>query len=177
MRSPLGLLVVLLALPVAAQEGGRTDGPEGAEIGKGGYTSASEVSAFSLALNWGASVNLAPLNGVGAPLYLGATASYWVTDWFAAELHGAYAFNTSRVFSYLGPRFRTPTYPVSGGIGLRAGAIFDPFQGVRFGLSPVASVDLILQRHFLASLEACFDIPIAGNGTTTRIGLTLGWRF
>lgn len=173
----------LTTLTAFAQEGGRTDGAEGSEQGKGGYEKPSGSGRFSLMVNWGASVPLGvqpPLGGngfTGAPLYLGGTASFWMYDWFLVDAHGSYAFNTGRANVLVGPRFRTSTWPVSASLGVRAGAIVDPQVGLRFGLSPVATLEMIFFKHLLVGLEGSFDIPISGNGSDIRVGLNLGWRF
>ncbi len=183
MKQLLYIALLVTAAPALAQEGGRTDGAEGSEQGKGGYDKPSGSSRFSLTLNWGASIPVglpAPLGGLGftgAPLYLGGTASLWMYDWFLLDAHGSYAFNTGRVNILVGPRFRTATWPVSASLGLRAGAILDPQVGLRFGLSPVAAVELIFIKHLLLGLEGSFDLPLAGNGSALRIGLNVGWRF
>ena len=81
MRRSLTVAVLFTALSASAQEGGRTDGAEGSEQGKGGYEKPSGSGRVSLTLNWGASLPvglLAPLVGngfTGAPLYLGGTVS------------------------------------------------------------------------------------------------------
>lgn len=179
----LCLTLLFTAFAAAAQEGGRTDGAEGSEQGKGGYERPSGSGRLSLVLNWGASAAVGvnpPLSGntfTGPPLYLGGTASLWMYEWFLFEAHGSYAFNSGRTNVLLGPRFRTNTWPVSGSLGLRAGAILDPQAGLRFGLSPVASVEMIFFKHLLLALEGSWDIPIAGNGSGVRVGLNLGWRF
>lgn len=181
----LTLAVLFTALGAAAQEGGRTDGAEGSEVGKGGYPRASGSSRISLVLDWGANLPVGgtpPLSGLGPsgpPLYLGGTVSFWMYDWFLLDGHGSYAFNTGKVNALIGPRFRTATWPVAASLGLRAGAIYDPAPGVglRFGLSPVATFELILAKHLLVGLQGSFDLPLAGNGSSLRIGLNVGWRF
>ena len=178
-RSMLTLALLLLATPALAQDRGRTDGAENSEFGKGGYSKPLS-GKFSLALDFGAAlIDRAPLTGapMGPPLYVGGTFSYWMTDWFLLDLHGAYAFNSGRFHGLIGPRFRTAWWPISASIGLRPGIITDPFTGVRFGLSPVASVDMIFERHLIAGLQGSIDIPLGGNGVSYRIGLNLGWRF
>lgn len=183
MKRFLVVAALFTALGAAAQEGGRTDGAEGSEVGKGGYPRPSGSSRLSLMLDWGASIPVgivAPLGGVGptgAPLYLGGTFSFWMYDWFLLDAHGSYAFNTGRVNVLLGPRFRTATWPVAASLGLRAGAIYAPSVGLRFGLSPVATLELILVKHLLFGLEGSFDLPLAGDGSALRIGLNVGWRF
>ncbi len=184
MRRTLAIAVLFTTLAAWAQEGGRTDGAEGSEQGKGGYDKPSGSSRLSLVVNWGAEVPVGlspPLSGSaprnGPPLYLGGTFSVWMYPWFLLDVHGSYGFNTGRVNALVGPRFRTATWPVSASLGLRAGAIYDPTVGLRFGLSPVASVEMIFIKHLLVGLDGSFDIPIAGNGSALRIGLVAGWRF
>jgi hypothetical protein len=183
MRRSLFVAVLFTALGAAAQEGGRTDGPEGSEQGKGGYEKPSGSGRISILVNWGASVPVGqtpPLGGngfTGAPLYLGGTLSFWMYDWFLLDAHGSYALNTGRTNILVGPRFRTSTWPVAASLGLRAGAILDPQIGVRFGLSPIATVEMIFIKHIVVGLEGSFDIPISGNGSSLRVGLMLGWRF
>ena len=100
-----------------------------------------------------------------------------MADWFLLDAHGSYAFNNQRTALLVGPRFRTWTWPVSASIGLRAGMILEPSNGLRFGLSPIAALDMIFARHFIAGLEGCVDVPLGGNGVSVRVGLNLGWRF
>ncbi len=182
MRRVFGFVVLFAAFDAAAQEGGRTDGAEGSEQGKGGYEKPSGNGKFSVVLNWGASLPVgaqAPRSGTGnqAPLYLGGTVSLWMFDWLLFDAHGSYAFNTGRTNLLVGPRFRTSTWPVSASLGIRAGAIFDPQVGLRFGLAPVASVEMFVIKHLLVGLEGSFDVPLSGNDSGLRIGLTVGWRF
>jgi hypothetical protein len=134
---------------------------------------------FSLAIDWGASfATNAPVALVaGAPLYLGGTLSFWVSDWFLLDLDVSHAFNNQRTALLSGPRFRTLTLPLSASIGLRAGVIFEPHVPARFGLSPIAAVDMLLVRHVLLGLEGCVDVPVGGNGVSVRVGLKVGWRF
>lgn len=178
MRRSLFLAVLFSALAASAQEGGRTDDKEGSEVGKGGYDKPLS-GKFSLAFDWGASIaTRAPLSGVsGAPLYLGGTFSFWMADWFLLDAHGSYSFDRQRTAILVGPRFRTWTWPISGSLGLRSGMIYEPNIGLRFGLSPIASLDMIFARHFIAGLEGCVDVPIEGTGASVRVGLNLGWRF
>jgi len=160
----------------AQRRGGRTDGPEGSEIGYGGY-SAPTVSKFSLAVDGGANIALRKSSAEGAPLYLGGTASYWITDWATLGVHVNYAFNTERLVALIGPIFRTDTWPVSFNLGLRAGIAND--EKTRFAISPEIGADMLLVDHFLIGLVVAWDLPIGegANPSQLRIGLRLGWRF
>jgi len=172
------LLGVLGATEAFAQrQGGRTDGPEGSEVGYGGYAPL-EVRRFSLAVDGGASIGLKSMGkGNGAPLYVGGTLSYWMTDWSLLSVHANYAFNTERLMALIGPSFRTDTWPVSFTIGLKAGIAHD--VKTRFALSPELGMDMLLAQRFIIGLLGAWDLPI-GEGSKPsqlRIGLQLGWRF
>jgi hypothetical protein len=182
-RLPLAALLAasLFALPALAE--GRTDGAEGSEVGHGGYTS-STMGRFSLVADFGGAIaTTGPLLGIqGAPLYVGGTASLWFADWFKLDLLGNWVFNAQRLNVLLGPRFSTPTWPVSFGGALHAGIMYDSGGSVRFGLSPELSAEMLFARHFLAGLKVALDIPIgaasfARADLVTRIGIHLGWRF
>src|SRR4051812_18566550 len=92
-------LLALFASSLAlAQERGRTDGPEGSEYGKGGY-SRTNAGRFSLMLDFGAAVGTSPpLTGAGnVPLLVGGTATFWGDEWFVLDLDGVYNFQQSRL--------------------------------------------------------------------------------
>lgn len=181
--------VVLLAampLPALAQERGRTDGPEGSEYGKGGYSSARGGQRLSLELDWGAAVHqeAPPLDAPdGPPLFVGVTASFWADDWFLLDFSGAYIPDGGRVNVLVGPRFRTWGYPLSLHAGLKVGAIVIPEVGLRFGLSPQVGADLLMghRENIILGLTYALDIPqpveIDGGGITHRLFMSLGYRF
>jgi hypothetical protein len=170
----MSLALVLLVPPLAtAQPRGRTDGPEGSEIGKGGYRSA-DGGMFSLALSWGAGL---PADR-GAPLFVGFTGTLWLDEWFVLDVAPSYLASSGRVNLLLGPRFRTATWPVSGTLGLHAGPIITPDVGLRFGLSPNIGVDAVVDGHYLLGLQYALDLPIGGGaGPNHRLFMNLGYRF
>jgi hypothetical protein len=158
---------------------GGTDGPEGSEYGKGGYSEPGG-GLFSLALNWGAGLPGAngPLDGVsGAPLTVGLVATFWVDDWFVLDVAPSHLFNSGRTNVLVGPRFRTMGYPVSAYLGLHAGPVFGDDLGVRFLLSPQAGVEALLADHFLLGLGYAWDVPVSQDRSNHRIFMTLGYRF
>lgn len=172
-------VICSLSTAAIAQERGRTDGPEGSEYGKGGY-SRSGAGSFSLALDWGASMSSSgPLTGqgMGPPLFVGITGSLWLDEWFVLDLSPSYQANDGRVNLLVGPRFRTVGYPVSASAALQAGPIIDPDVGVRFGLSPQVGLDSILNDHYLLGLIYALDIPIGGDSLNHRLFMKLGYRF
>lgn len=168
------LAVLLSTAQAGAQERGRTDGPEGSEFGKGGYADPGG-GRFSLELNWGAAVqDRAP----GTPLFAGLTASFWGDDWFLIDVSGAYLAPTGTTLLLVGPRFRTAFYPVSGSLGLKAGAMFIPDFGVRFALSPHVGADVLLGDRVLLGLGYAIDIPVFTEAFLAhRIFMNVGYRF
>jgi len=178
-------LMALLPLSVGAQERGRTDGPEGSEYGKGGYQDLNG-GQFSLEFNWGAAVNqgTSPEGAPeGPPLFLGVTASFWGDDWYQLDVTGAYVFDGGRLNLLVGPRFRTYGYPLSLHAGLKAGAIFVPEVGMRFGLSPQVGADLLIghREDIILGLAYALDIPLPawsdGRHNSHRVFMSLGYRF
>src|SRR4051812_39374664 len=133
---------------------------------------------FSVSVLWGAAFSTgASSPSDPPPIYLGGEVSYWLVERYILDLHVSHSFNTRRTNVLLGPRFRSWTRPIAASIGIQAGVIEVPVGGPRFGLSPIASLDMVLGGHFLAALEGAVDVPIGANGVVLRVGLNLGWRF
>lgn len=171
--------ICLLLSPLTALAGGRTDGPEGSEVGKGGYSRAG-AGPFSIEGSWGASFTdgYTGSRRRGAPLFAGLTASYWADNWLLIDVSGFYLFDAERTEVLIGPRFRTDTDPVSFSVGLKAGPIFYQ-DNVYFGLSPQAGLDLLINDHVIVGLgyAADFAFSAGGSGLSNRVFLNLGYRF
>jgi hypothetical protein len=176
-----GLAIAQAGTPAFGQGRGRTDGPEGSEYGKGGYERIGGLSGrLSLQVDWGGAVegettNRYPTNG--SPLFLGGTVTYWNTDWFLVDLSGAYIFTSQKGEVLVGPRFRLPYYPVGLSVGIKAGPIFIPNLGTRFGISPIVGVDLSLIDHLVLGLNYAPDIAVGSGGVTHRFYMSVGYRF
>jgi hypothetical protein len=175
------LSVLAAAAPCVAQERGRTDGPEGSEWGKGGYSSPGGSRDFSLALSFGGAIQSDQSDGgkYGAPLFGGITATFWPSDWVVFDLSGAYVASGRRFNALAGPRFRVPfLYPVALSAGLQAGVIVLKDAGARFGLSPNAMIEFEVTRRVLFGLGYAIDIPVSdGAGVVNRVFLSAGYRF
>ncbi|MBI3181019.1 MAG: hypothetical protein HYZ28_02620 [Myxococcales bacterium] len=174
------LSAVLWLLPAAAfaQERGRTDGPEGSELGKGGYERPGG-GRYSVAFNWGASLqDRDPLTGMeGPPLFVGATASYWTDDWFVLDASAAYLLNSGRILLLIGPKVRSGFYPISGFLGLQAGAIVQSGKPLHFGLSPSVGGDILLADRLILGLGYAMDIPLGRELPGHRVFMNIGYRF
>ena len=89
-RSLVVCLVVLGASAALAQERGTTQGPEGSEIGKGGYTSGpGGLGGFSVTLDGGGAITIKGPQ-FSPPLFAGLTASFWDPDFDRIDLSGYY---------------------------------------------------------------------------------------
>jgi hypothetical protein len=178
----LALLAAAAPLTAGAQSGGRTDGPEESEYGKGGYGDPGG-RGVSLQLDWGAAVNAEePPQGApeGPPLFVGATLSLWGDDWYQLDVSGAYIFDGGRFVGMIGPRFRTWGWPIVFTAGLKAGAIVIPEgEGLRFGISPQVGAEFMLgdDDNIILGLNYNPDIPIGGGSATHRLGMGIGYKF
>jgi hypothetical protein len=155
-----------------AQESGRTDGPEGSEYGKGGYSSPGGARDFSLGLSFDG-------GRYGPPLFGGVTATFWPSDWVVFDLSGAYVASGRRYNGLAGPRFRVPFfYPMALSAGFQAGVMVLKDAGVRFGVSPNAMLEFEVTRRALVGLGYAFDVPVSeGAGVVHRVFLSAGYRF
>jgi hypothetical protein len=182
MRNAVRSLVVCLAVlgsgNALAQDRGRTDGPEGSEIGKGGYTSGpGGLGGFSLTLDGGGAITIK--NGqFSPPLYAGLTASFWDADFYRIDLSGFYVPDPKLWGVLLGPSFHTTTWPIAFSAGFQAG-LHIPHEGaVNFIISPRVGMDWITTSHFQLGVFANFDINLANfDFSIIRVGLSIGWRF
>jgi hypothetical protein len=177
-----GAALAALALPLlaGAQDRGRTDGPEGSEYGKGGYQRVG-AGRFGLSAEFGgAFTDWGPLDGVrrGPPLTLGLTGAWWAEDYLLLEASAALLMDSSRVNLFVGPRLRTPTWPFSLSVALKAGPILDPDRGLTFGVSPQLGADMLLGNRVQLGLNYALDLGV-GSGTrpANRVFMNLGYRF
>ena len=182
MRNAARSLVVCLALfgasnPVA-QERGRTDGPEGSEIGKGGYTSGpGGLGGFSVTLDGGGAITIKG-SQFSPPLYAGLTASFWDADFYRIDLSGFYVPDPKLWGVLLGPSFHTTTWPIAFSAGFQAGLHIPHSGSVNFIISPRVGMDWITTSHFQLGVFANFDINLADfDRSIVRVGLSVGWRF
>ncbi|ACG73042.1 conserved hypothetical protein [Anaeromyxobacter sp. K] len=174
------LLAALPALALAqpAAPPGRTDGPEGTEIGQGGYRRAPGPGAFQITFDAGGAISS---EGPGYPLkdrpyFLGADLAWSPDDWLLLELTGAYDFDLERTLVLVGPRLRTPASPFSLSAGVKGGVMHWNGRS-RFGLSPQIGAELEASDRFVLGLHYALDIPVEQDTTVThRIFLGLGLR-
>lgn len=152
----------------------------GSEIGKGGYTPPGAASRVGLALQWGASSEEADRAAVGAPLYVGALASFQASPAVVMDAAAQYLLNSGRLQVLAGPRLQLGGRPFSVFAGLKAGAFWVPglAGGVRFGLSPEAGTAVRIGERVQLGLTYALDLPLGGDAARNhRAGLEIGIRF
>jgi hypothetical protein len=177
----LALASLLAAAPSHGQERGKTTGPEGSEIGKGGYEPvAGDPGMFSIQLEGGGAF---PQEGdsFDPPLFFGATASFWGSEFYRIDLSGAFVPGTDEVDIWegmVGPLFRLLTYPMGFSLGVQAGVLVPTEGDTRFVLSPRAGLDLLPQSRLQLGIYANYDFTIGDvDRSILRTYLSLGYRF
>lgn len=177
-RSLVVCASMLLAGGALAQDRGRTDGPEGSEIGKGGYVSGpGGLGGFSLTLDGGGVIRTSGAQ-FSTPLFAGVTASYWNEEFYRIDVSGYYVPDPKLWGALIGPSFHTTTWPIAFSAGFQVGLSI-PNQGpVDFLVSPRLGMDWITQSHFQLGVFANWDINVAHYDLSMiRIGLSIGYRF
>jgi hypothetical protein len=189
MRKALAIvsLASLLAAPVAlAQDRGTTTGPEGSEIGKGGYEPGPGGSgSFSLQVDGGGAF---PIEGsFDTPLFVGGTMTYWIGEFYRLDFSGAYIPQAREgrdgedrqiVQALVGPSFRAFTFPVAISLGVQAGASVPDEGDVHFLISPRVALDFLVDSPLLLGLAANYDWAVDDNDRSiVRAYLSVGLRF
>jgi len=177
-RSLVVCLLVLGASTAFAQERGTTQGPEGSEIGKGGYTSGpGGLGGFSITADGGGAITIKG-GQFSPPLFAGLTASFWDADFYRIDLSGFYIPDPKIWGALLGPSFHTTTWPIAFSAGFQAGLHIPNAGSVNFIISPRVGMDWITESHFQLGVFANFDINLADfDRSIVRVGLSIGWRF
>ena len=173
MKSTIFILIVagclaLLSMPLVARESGRTDGPEGSEVGAGGYAYGGPAGRFYVNPSFGSGIFNGKTNGNGAGLLYSLNLGYEREGWLAIE--GGYSYLSDRTMSIysLGSRLDYNADPFVYYFSLQAG-LYKPEDGESdFGLAPGAGIDIILNDRIRLGLNYKRDF-IFSDGNTTKI--------
>jgi hypothetical protein len=174
------LAALLAASPSHAQSRGKTTGPEGSEIGKGGYEPASGgTGAFSLQVDGGGAF---PTEGsFSPPLFVGVTGTYWGSEYYRLDLSANYVPANDDVDVWealVGPSLRMILYPMGLSLGVQAGAYLPTEGDARFVLSPRAGLDFLVEEHLQLGLNVNYDFTVGDSDLSiVRTYLSLGYRF
>ncbi len=170
--------VTLWAAGAFAADGspGRTDGPVGSEIGKGGYRLASTPGTWSLAPFLGAAIVEPEDDDSETDLMYGLNVGWRTEDWLG--VHASYAFIQDQEISLFGVGVRNilEYEPFNYHLSLDA-ELYVPGEGdTRFGIAPGAGAEVLLTDNLSLGLQYQRDFifadePIGINRFTAKVGL------
>lgn len=163
--------------PLDAGEPGRTDGPEGSEVGFGGYPFGGPEGRFYINPAFGSGIFDRNADGSRSGLLYSLNLGYERDGWLAFE--GGYAYLSDRELSIysLGSRFDYNADPFVYYITTQAG-LYQPAEGQsNFGLAPGAGIDIILSDRIRIGLNYKRDFIFTDESTTNIDRLFAGLKF
>ena len=131
---------------------GRTDGPEGSEIGKGGYPYAGIAGAFSVAPILGAAMVESDRDSETDLMY-GLNVGWRTEDWLG--VHASYAFILDQQTNLFGVGVRNilEYEPFNYHLSLDA-ELYSPSEGdTNFGLAPGVGAEVLLNDNLSLGLQ------------------------
>ena len=154
---------------------GRTDGPEGSEIGKGGYRFAQTPGAWSVEPSIGAAVVEFDSDESETDLVYGLNVGWRREDWLG--VHAGYAFIQDQEASLFsaGARNILEYEPFNYHLSLDA-VLYAPSEGeTSFGIAPGLGADVLITDHLSLGMQYRRDFifadePIGINRFTARVG-------
>ena len=167
----------LLSVPLAAQESGRTDGPEGSEVGRGGYPFGGPEGRFYISPAFGSGIFDRNADDSRSGLLYSLNLGYERDGWLAIE--GGYAYLSDRKLSIysLGSRFDYNADPFVYYFSAQAG-LYKPTEGEsNFGVAPGAGIDIILNDRIRVGLNYKRDFIFTDGNTTDIDRLFAGLKF
>ena len=173
--------ILALALPAAADDTGRTDGPEGSEYGKGGYRYWRTGGAYYLEGFLGAAIvefDGSDLEVSETDLMSGLYGGYMVEDWLAFQLgYGHISDQQTNLFS-AGMRSLYDLDPFSYSFSLDA-ELYSPDVGSsKFGIAPGVGAEMHLNDHLQVGLRFQHDFIFADdNISINRITGRIQFQF
>ena len=178
------VMVLGTAVGAAEPEPGRTDGPEGSEIGTGGYTSYRTLGQFYAEGFFGsAAIDIEKAGSdesiSNTDLLAGINLGYMVEDWLAVQVGYGQIDADQKIGLYsIGMRNSVNTEPFSYFFSFDA-EIFSPDVGdSHFGLVPGVGADLVLHENVQLGVRAQRDFIFSDdNITVTRFAARLQFKF
>ncbi|MED5415254.1 MAG: outer membrane beta-barrel protein [Candidatus Latescibacterota bacterium] len=177
-------VVVMLAfacvLPAAAQ---RTDGPEGSEIGHGGYPWQERGQLFVEGM-FGAAVVDVELTGVDedvseTDLLSGVSVGYLMEDWLGFQLGYGYIGGDQKTSIYsAGVRNMLNYEPINAYLSLDA-ELYSPDSGdSHFGIAPGVGAEVMLTQRLRVGMRFQHDFIFADdNISINRFSANVQFRF
>ena len=171
------LCLCALALPVSAQETGRTDGPEESEYTTGGYPFGGPAGKLYISPSFGTGVF--DVGGLGSQsgLLYGIDFGYEMDSWIG--LQGGYSYLADRKMSIfgLGSRLSYTAEPFLYYTTVTAGLYAPEGGSRRFGLAPGAGIEIAFHERFRVGLDYKHDFIFEETETQHLDRIYAGLRF
>lgn len=178
----LVLIGAALSSPAAAQQA-RTDGPEGSEIGHGGYPWQTSGQLYIEGMFGAAVIDIEPEGGgediSQTDLISGVSVGYLMEDWLGFQVGYGYIGGDQKTSLYTaGVRNLLNYEPINGFLSLDA-ELYSPDAGdTRFGIAPGVGAEVMLNQHLRAGLRYQHDFIFADdNISINRFSASLQFRF
>jgi opacity protein-like surface antigen len=184
MRSWIVVIAVWAGAAMAADPPppGRTDGPEGSEVGRGGYAHFGTPGSIYIEPFFGAAAVDIELEGSGdessmTDLIYGVNVGYMMEEWLGVQVGYGYIGGDQKSSIYsAGIRNVLRNEPVNWYMGLDA-ELYTPDVGdSRFGIAPTAGAEVVISEKLRIGLQYQHDFifsddTISINRFTARLQL------
>jgi len=183
-----GVAVALVLIGLAGASGvmaqeARTDGPEGSEVGHGGYPWQNRGQFYVEGMFGAAAVDIEPEGG-GADvsqtdLVSGVSVGYLMEDWLSFQAGYGYIGGDQKTSLYsVGVRNLLSYEPINAFLSLDA-ELYSPDVGdTHFGIAPGVGAEVMLNQHLRAGLRYQRDLIFADDNISIhRFAAHLQLRF
>ena len=171
------ICAALFCTPLDAGEPGRTDGPEGSELGRGGYPFGGPDGRFYVNPAFGSGRFDQTATGNRSGLLYGVDLGYERYGWLAIEGGYAYVSDSELSIYSLGSRMDYNADPFVYYVTTHAG-LYKPVEGQsNFGLAPGAGIDVILNDRIRIGLNYKRDFIFADESTRNIDRVFAGLKF
>jgi opacity protein-like surface antigen len=184
MRSWIAVALIAIgagAAMAADPPPGRTDGPEGSEVGRGGYAHFGTPGSIYIESFFGAAVDI-ELEGSGdessmTDLVYGANVGYMMEEWLSVQIGYGYIGGDQKSSIYsIGIRNVLRNEPVNWYMGLDAELYAPDVGDSRFGIAPTAGAEVVISEKLRIGLQYQHDFifsddTISINRFTARLQL------
>ena len=177
-----GFLLAIAGPSYAGPEPGRTDGPEGSEYGKGGYSRYGLGGQYFLEGFFGSAQVDVEVEGADntsqTDLLGGLTLGYQIEDWLSFQFGYGHISEQSINLYSVGARSRYDLSPFGYFLTLDAGLLAPDVGDTKFTVTPGAGVDLVISEKLQVGLAFQHDFVMSDdNLDIDRFTLRLRFAF
>ncbi len=160
-----GLLLATAGPSFAGPEPGRTDGPEGSEYGKGGYSRYGLGGQYFLEGFFGSAQVDVEIEGADntsqTDLLSGLTLGYQIEDWLSFQVGYGHISDQSISLYSVGARSRYDYSPFGYFLTLDTGLLSPDVGDTKFSITPGAGVDLTISEKLSVGLAFQHDFVMS----------------